>query len=96
MKTITALLLLALALVGCNRSPRPELPAPAAGAEHRSPDVKGALQFFAQNYPTVRAQRIDKQTIGVIWESGAEKQFEVVRAKVKKDFDVDSVITATE
>ena len=92
MKTIAPLLLLALALSGCSRSAEPQVPP----AESRSPDVAGALQFFSTNYPTLRAQRIDKRTIGVIWESGAQKGFEAFRVKMKKDFGVDSIITATE
>ena len=96
MKKITLLLLLVLTLGACSRSPGPQVPSQTAGTESGSPNIEGALQFFATNYPTLRAGRIDTKTIGVIWESGATNEFEVFRAKIKKDFGVESVITATE
>jgi hypothetical protein len=96
MKAIIPILLLAIALGGCSRSAELQQASQVPRAESWPPDVAGALQFFSTNYPTLRAQRIDDRTIGVIWESGAQREFEAFRVQMKKEFGVDSIITATE
>lgn len=79
-----------------------ELPAAriATGGEVASAEQDGgrigkAIGFVKKHY-NVPTERIDDRTIGVIWESGAEKAFEKLRDYVKKEFDVDVRITAQE
>ena len=78
--------LLVTFVMGC---PKPTPNAPEA-------NIPAAIAFVKETYPGVVVNRIDDTTIGLIWESGAEREFEKLNAKVKADFGVDSRITATE
>ena len=60
------------------------------------PEILSAIAFVEKTYPGTVVEKLDAKSIGVIWESGAEDVFENLRASVKKDFGVDTLIIATE
>jgi hypothetical protein len=59
------------------------------------PDVRGALKFITERYK-VTVQQTGTNSLSVIWESGAEKEFEIMKAKVKQEFGIDVTIGAIE
>lgn len=63
----------------------------------KEPDVAGAVKYISEKYPGATPHKLDDgRSVGVVWESGAEKVFEELRDKVKKDYGVDVVLGAIE
>jgi hypothetical protein len=59
-------------------------------------ETTSAIQFVKKSYPSVVVEKVDEKTIGVIWESGADEEFQKLRTAVYSKFGVDAVITAIE
>ena len=78
--------MLAIMLAGCTHPT----------ASESKPDIPAAIAFMKETYPQIQVEKIDKGTVGVIWESGAEDKFEELKARVKRDFGVNALITAIE
>ena len=57
--------------------------------------IDDAIGFVKEHYK-VPVKRIDDRTLGVIWESGAKEAFKKLKEHVKKEFDIDVQISATE
>lgn len=77
-------------MCGCNHQPVN----PAAVAQSAS-RIQEAIVFVKKHYH-VSVKRIDDKTIGVMWESGAEAEFAKLRDQIKKDYNVETRITAIE
>ncbi|MBA4389045.1 MAG: hypothetical protein C0404_13775 [Verrucomicrobia bacterium] len=61
----------------------------------KTPDVDGATEYVRKRY-TGAVRKVDEKTISVIWESGAEGEFENVKATAKREFGVTVLLSAIE
>lgn len=86
MKQVVVLHAVMLALTGCIQST----------VSSPKPDVLSAISFVKQAYPGVGVVKIDENTIGLTWESGAEDVFQKLKTTVEEKFAVTPIITAIE
>ena len=59
-------------------------------------NLDAAIVHVKNTYPGIVVTKIDGHTISVIWESEADEKFKELKKKIKKDFGVDTFISAIE
>jgi hypothetical protein len=84
-----ALLSGVISLMGCMKH------TPVQRTESVTPSVQSAIDYISHHY-RAPVHQVGTNEVAVVWEYGADKEFELMKAEVKRDFGVDVVCKVIE